>query len=238
MTNIKANIKPVIFCLLSTIVSVYCIYQLILAIFTGESEHLHITGNAIMNALIDTVSTFNERLQAKYLIGVGLLALLFELLFSDSLHEFFSRLPLGSRKKYDYFEACDLQHKKGKLMRLFKHSVWAIAPALIIGFYIVIYLAFYSFFPDKLDLCVKWGLPIITILTLAALGAIGYSVFKFGGLWGTLIRLPLILTSNLCLCTLIGVIIISFGFIIAFLLAFVLSIIVLVPATLKIIRYM
>ncbi len=238
MTYIKGNIKPVIFCLLSTAVSAYCLYELILAILSGESEHLHITGIAPMNALIDTVSAFNERLQATHLIGIGLLALLFELLFSDSLHEFFSRLPLGSRKKYDYFAVYEQKQKSSWLARTFKHSVWAIAPALIIGFYIVVYLAFYSFFSDELDLCVKWGVPVTALLTLAALIAIGYSVFKFGGLWGTLIRLPLILTSNLCLCTLIGVLIITFGFVIAFLLSFVLGIIVLVPITFKIMRYM
>ena len=234
MTSIKRSIKPVIFCLLSAALSGFCIYEIIKAIFSENSSHLNITQNAFLNVIIDIVNTFNERIQVGYLIGIGLLALLFELAFSDSMHEFFSRLPLGSIKKYDYFDT-----SRHGFKYYFKHSVAVIAPALIIGFYVLIYIAFSDWYPDNLADFVHWVLPITIILTLIASVALIASVIKYGGLWGALIRLPLLFTSNICLCTLIGALIVSFGFVIVSLLAFfigIIGIIVLLPIILRFLR--
>lgn len=220
MTNIKRSIKPVIFCLLSVALSAFCIREIIKTILSEKTTHINFTQNAFLNVIIDTVHSFNERLQVGYLIGIGFLALLFELAFSDSMYEFFSRLPLGAIKKYDYFD-----NSKHGFKYLFKHSVAAISPALIIGFYVLLYIVFSDWYPDNIDVCVRWILPITIILTLIASVVLIISVIKYGGLWGALIRLPLLFTSNICLCSIIGALIFSFGFAIAMFLSFLIGII-------------
>ncbi len=211
--------------------SAFCIYEIIMTIIHETPSHLNYTSNTFLNVIIDTVSAFNERIHIVYLIGIGLLALLFELAFSDSMHQFFSRLPLGSIKKYDYFD-----NSRHGFKYLFKHSVAVISPALIIGFYIVIYIAFSDWYPDNLADFVHWVLPITIILTLIASVVLIASVIKYGGLWGALIRVPLLFTSNICLCTLIGALIVSLGFAIAMLLSFIIGMVgmvVLLPIVLR-----
>jgi len=231
MTNIKRSIKPVIFCLLSVAISAFCIYEIIKTIILENSSHLNITHYSFLNGIIDTVYAFNERFQGGYLLGIGLLALLFELAFSDSLHEFFSRLPLGSIKKYDYFD-----NSRHGFKYLFKHSFAVIAPALIIGSYVLIHLAFSYLLPEYLSDFVKWILPVTIILTLIASVVLITSVIKYGGLWGALIRLPLLFTSNICLCAIIGVAIVTLGVALAFLLTFIIVIIVIFPIVLRLMR--
>jgi hypothetical protein len=197
-------------------------------------SHLNYTSNTFLNIIIDTVSAFNERIHIGYLIGIGLLALLFELAFSDSMHQFFSRLPLGSIKKYDYFD-----NSRHGFKYLFKHSVAVISPALIIGFYIVIYIAFSNWYPDNLADFVHWVLPITIILTLIASVVLIASVIKYGGLWGALIRVPLLFTSNICLCTLIGALIVSLGFVITALIALIIGMggaLIILPIILRFMR--
>lgn len=234
MTFITRTIKPVIFCLLSAALSAFCIYEIIMTIILETPSHLNYTSNKFLNVIIDTVSAFNERIHVGYLIGIGLLALLFELAFSDSMHQFFSRLPLGSIKKYDYFDT-----SRHGFKYLLKHSVAAISPALIIGFYVVIYIAFSDWYPDNLDDFVHWVLPITIILTLIASVVLIASVIKYGGLWGALIKVPLLFTSNICLCTLIGALIVSFGFVIVSLMALIIGMvgaIIILPIILRFMR--
>jgi len=231
MTNIKRSIKPVIFCLLSVALSAFCVYEIIRTIILENSSHLNITHNSFLNGIIDTVYAFNERFQGGYLLGIGLLALLFELAFSDSMYEFFSRLPLGSIKKYDYFDT-----SRHGFKYLFKHSFAVIAPALIIGSYVLIHLAFSYLFPENLGVFVHWILPVTIILTLIASVVLIASVIKYGGLWGALIRLPLLFTSNICLCAIIGVVIVTLGVALAFLLTFIIVIIVIFPIVLRLMR--
>jgi len=234
MTFIKRTIKPVIFCLLSVTLSAFCIYEIIMTIIHETPSHLNYTSNTFLNIIIDTVSAFNERIHIGYLIGIGLLALLFELAFSDSMHQFFSRLPLGSIKKYDYFD-----NSRHGFKYLFKHSVAVISPALIIGFYIVIYIAFSNWYPDNLADFVHWVLPITIILTLIASVVLIASVIKYGGLWGALIRVPLLFTSNICLCTLIGALIVSLGFVITALIALIIGMggaLIILPIILRFMR--
>ena len=228
------NIKPITFCLLSTALSVFCFYEIVLALLSGNASHLHITQNIFLNFIIDTVNTFNNNLQLGYLIGIGLLALLFELLFSDSMHEFFSRLPLGSIKKYDYIDHAWNASKYHGFKYQCKHFLAVLAPALIIGFYVIIHLIFKSSYPDNLDLCVNRILPVAIVLTLIASIALVISVIKCGGLWGALVRLPLLFTSNICLCSVIGLLIVSLGVTLAFLLGFLIFSIVVIPITFRI----
>ena len=231
MTSIKRSIKPVVFCLLSVALSAFCIYEIIKTIILKNSSHLNITHISFLNGIIDTVYAFNERFQGGYLLGIGLLALLFELAFSDSMYEFFSRLPLGSIKKYDYFD-----NSRHGFKYLFKHSFAVIAPALIIGSYVLIHLAFSYLLPEYLSDYVKWILPVTIILTLIASVVLIASVIKYGGLWGALIRLPLLFTSNICLCAIIGVAIVTLGVALAFLLTFIIVIIVIFPIVLRLMR--
>lgn len=231
MTSIKRSIKPVIFCLLSVAISAFCIYEIIKTIILENSSHLNITHYSFLNGIIDTVYAFNERFQGGYLLGIGLLALLFELAFSDSMYEFFSRLPLGSIKKYDYFDK-----SRHGFKYLFKHSFAVIAPALIIGSYVLIHLAISYLLPEYLGVFAKWVLPVTIILTLIASVVLIASVIKYGGLWGALIRLPLLFTSNICLCAIIGVAIVTLGVALAFLLTFIIVIIVIFPIVLRLMR--
>ena len=231
MTSIKRSIKPVIFCLLSVAISAFCIYEIIKTIILENSSHLNITHYSFLNGIIDTVYAFNERFQGGYLLGIGLLALLFELAFSDSMYEFFSRLPLGSIKKYDYFDK-----SRHGFKYLFKHSFAVIAPALIIGSYVLIHLAISYLLPEYLGVFAKWVLPVAIILTLIASVVLIASVIKYGGLWGALIRLPLLFTSNICLCAIIGVAIVTLGVALAFLLTFIIVIIVIFPIVLRLMR--
>ena len=233
MTFFKRNVLPVIFCLVSITISAYCAYELYLTLYYENPSNLHITNSLILNLLIDYVATFNEMLQVERLIGLGLLALICELLFSNTLHIFFSRLPLGSIKKYDFFDTS----RRG-IKYMCKHSVAAISPALIIGFYVVIHVIFYSMYPDNLNICTKWILPVTIVLTLAAIVAIIVSVVKYGGLWGALVKLPLLFTSNICLCTLIGVLIVSFGFLIVFVIIIILNVYFVLPIALKMMKHM
>lgn len=220
--------------MLSVTLSAFCIYEIIMTIIHETPSHLNYTSNTFLNIIIDTVSAFNERIHIGYLIGIGLLALLFELAFSDSMHQFFSRLPLGSIKKYDYFD-----NSRHGFKYLFKHSVAVISPALIIGFYIVIYIAFSDWYPDNLADFVHWVLPITIILTLIASVVLIASVIKYGGLWGALIRVPLLFTSNICLCTLIGALIVSLGFVITALIALIIGMggaLIILPIILRFMR--
>ena len=213
--------------------SAFCIYEIIKTIILENSSHLNITHISFLNGIIDTVYAFNERFQGGYLLGIGLLALLFELAFSDSMYEFFSRLPLGSIKKYDYFD-----NSRHGFKYLFKHSFAVIAPALIIGSYVLIHLAFSYLLPEYLSDYVKWILPVTIILTLIASVVLIASVIKYGGLWGALIRLPLLFTSNICLCSIIGALIVSFGFIFAALIAFIIGIVGMIVVLPIILRFM
>ena len=61
--------------------------------------------------------------------------------------------------------------------------------------------------PDQIGICVKWFLPIAALLAIIAAIIIAVFVIRDGGLWGALIRLPLIYSSNLCLCTITGALI-------------------------------
>ena len=229
MINIKRNIKPFTFCLLSTALSSICLYGIKMAMFSENSSHLNITKYTFLNNIISTINTFNNNLRLGYLIGIGLLALIFELAFSDSMYEFFSRIPLGSIKKYDYFD-----RSRHGFKYLVKHSIAVLAPALIIGFYVVIHLVFYSEYPDNLDICIERILPVAILLTLIISLALTISVIKYGGLWGVLVRLPLLFTSNICLCTVIGFLAISFGIFIVSILGFIIFIVFILPLTINI----
>ena len=103
----------------------------------------------------------------------------------------------------------------------------------------MIYIVFSDWYPDNLADFVHWVLPITIILTLIASVVLIASVIKYGGLWGALIRVPLLFTSNICLCTLIGALIVSLGFVITALIALIIGMsgaLIILPIILRFMR--
>ena len=72
----KRSIKAIVFCLLSMVVSAFCIYELILASMDKESSQIHITWVPFLNRMIGTVNTFNGRIDIALLLGLGIIALI------------------------------------------------------------------------------------------------------------------------------------------------------------------
>lgn len=193
-----SNSRAVIYCILSLAVSALCVYQLIDSRDIEPSIQLHITDNAVINNIIEAAikfaeyspfpegTPFAEYLHSFIFIGIGITSLLFFLLFSNCLNAFFSKLPLGSIRKFDFFE----KPKKGRVITL-------LLPSVLIGLYTGIHSTLYHFFPEKLNFCVKWILPATIILVSIAFLALAISVMLDGGLWGVIVRTPLIFTTNL-----------------------------------------
>ena len=141
--------------------------------------------------------------------------MLFNVVFADSMHEFFSKLPLGSIRKFDYFA----EKKKWK-------AIISLSPSLIIGLYIMIHWALYKLSPEHLDFCVKWILPATIILTSIASLVLVISIILDGGLWGIIVKIPLLFTTNLCFSAILGPILVFGG---------VLAIIIIIPIVILII---
>lgn len=209
MTNsLFKNFRAVVYCLLSLAISGFSIYKIIESRDFEPSLKLHITDNAVINNIIETVIKFDESLQGFLVVGIGLTALLFDVLFSDSMHEFFSELPLGSIRKFDYFENFE-KSKKWKF-------ILPLSPSLIIGLYIIIHLVSYKLMPKNLDFCIKWILPATIILTSIVSAALVISIIIDGGLWGIIVRVPLLFTINLCFSAILGPLVAFSGVLIIF----------------------
>lgn len=200
-----SNTRAVVYCILSLAVSALCIYQLIDSRGIEPSMQLHITDNAVINNIIETAVKFaeyspfpenllfGEYLHSFMFLGVGITSLLFFLLFSDCMNAFFSQLPLGSIRKFDFFE----KHKKGRTILL-------LSPSLIIGLYTSIHSILYHFSPEKIDFLIKWILPAAIILVSIACLTLIISIMLDGGLWGIITRVPLMFTTNLYFSILMG----------------------------------
>ncbi len=196
--------QAIIHCLLSLVLSGFCIYKTITAKDVVPSIKLHVTDNEVISGIIDMAIKFSDNvvdtsmifgtyLQSFLILGMGIVALLFYVLFADTMHEFFSQIPLGSIRKFDCFK----KPKKGRAITL-------LLPSILIGIYTGIHSILYRYFPEKLDFCVKWILPIAIILVSIAFLALVISVMLDGGLWGIIVRTPLIFTTNLCFSLIIG----------------------------------
>lgn len=196
--------QAVIYCLLSLALSGFCIYKIIYSRNLEPSIKLHVTDNKVISFIIDmaikfldnvvdTTTKFGEHFQGFIILGMGIFSLLFYTLFADTMHGFFSQLPLGSIRKFDCFK----KPQKGKV-------ITPLLPSILIGLYTGIHSTLYHFFPEKLDFCVKWILPVTIILVSITFLALIISVILDGGLWGIIIRIPLIFTTNLCFSLLMG----------------------------------
>ena len=58
MTDIKRNIKPFIFCLLSIALSAFCLYGFRSALLSDATSHLNISRYTFLNNIIDAVINF------------------------------------------------------------------------------------------------------------------------------------------------------------------------------------
>lgn len=201
------NVRAVIYCLLSLVLSVFCIQRIIYARNFEPSLKLHVTDNEVISNIINMAIKFSDHVFDKMdfiqygdlyswlFVGIGTTALLFFVFFSDSMHEFFSKLPLGSIRKIDYFKKS--KSKIGKVALL-------LSPSFIIGLYTWIHSMLYHLLPEKLDFCVKWILPATIILVSIAFLALIISVLLDGGLWGIIVRAPLVFITNLCFSLIMG----------------------------------
>ena len=196
------SIKAIFFCLLSMALSFFCIGGVLVS-KNFKNVQLEATDNPLLDGIIDRVVAYNTMLPMRLLIAIGLLALLFELLFSKSMNEFFSKLPLGGYDKFDGIYG-------GGFKGIMKHSISVLSPALICSVFMMILMLFGYIFPNqKIEtFCYKWILPVTLLLMIIALIAVLVSVIKYGGLWGVLVRLPLLISANVCFCCIGGLIII------------------------------
>lgn len=198
------NFLSFVYCLLSLAIFGFSVYKIIESKNFEPSLKLHITESVIINNIIETVIKFDEYLDGVPVLGIGTVALLFMIFFSDSMHEFFSKLPLGSIRKYDYFS----KKKRWK-------NLTSLLPSLIIGLYTTIHFCLYKMFPEKLDFCVKWILPATVILTSIVSVMLVVFIIRDGGLWGLIVRVPLLFTINLCFSAIIVPILLFSGILIA-----------------------
>lgn len=181
--------RAVIYSILSLALSAFCIFKIIESKDSIPSIKIRITDNQIINGIIDTTVKFADTCDTLHILGIGLISMIFYIVFTNPLHEFFSKLPLGSIRKYDYF-------KKPKSVVSTFSSVF---PSLIIGLFITIHYYLNEFKPEKIDFFIKWFLPTTVLLVTLFFAISVVNIFLDGGLWGMIIRFPLLLAENLCL---------------------------------------
>lgn len=198
------KIQAIVYSILSLALSGFCIYKIIDSKDAIPSMNFHVTDNKIINCIIDMAikfadnfidnsMTLNAYVKSFLFLGIGISALLFYVLFADTMHEFFSQIPLGSIRKFD----CLQKSKKGRVIKL-------LLPSVFIGIYTGIHSILYRFLPEKLDFCIKWIFPATIILVSIAFLALIITVMLEGGLWGIIVRTPLIFITNLCFSLIMG----------------------------------
>lgn len=200
--------RAVIYSILSLALSGFCFYKIYTSRNVVSSIKIDITDNMIITRIIDSALKFADGKQAVVVMILGIAAMILYTITAFPLHEFFSNLPLGSIKKIDYFK---LPKTRFILFSSF-------CPALVIGLYTAIHILLQHLISEKrieidvLNAFVKWGLPLTILLTLIIFIALTINIIRDGGLWGVLIRLPLLLTENVCLSIVMGALLVSVAF--------------------------
>ena len=193
------TIKAIFFCLLSIALSFFCLGGVAVSFHFVEVQ-LDATSSPFLNGIIDRVCAYNLMLSPGQILIIGTVAWIFEIFFSKSMNDFFCDLPLGGFSEFDGIFA---EGFKG----LAKYFVSVISPALICSVYIMFTIIFDDIFPNPqmLNNCRKWLFPVALILVIIAILALLVSVIRYGGLWGVLVRFPLLLSINVCFCCIGGV---------------------------------
>lgn len=197
--------RAVIYSILSLALSGYCFYRIYNSRNVVPTVDVDITDNALITKTIDLAIKFADGDQSVMVFVIGIAAMILYTVTTNSLREFFSKLPFGSIKKIE----CELP----KANRVLFSSV---APALIIGIFTATYLLVQYYISEKnietdiMNDFVKWGLPLTILLTVITFVVLIIKIIVDGGLWGVLIRFPLLLAENICLSIILGVLIAYF----------------------------
>lgn len=193
--------RAVIYSILSLALSGFCFYKIYASRNLVPAIRIDITDNAIITYIINSAMKLANGEHSVIVAIIGIAAMILYTVTAFPLHEFFSNLPLGSIKKIDYSKS----PKAGFI--LFS----SLSPALIIGIFTATYLLVQYYISEKnietdiMNDFVKWGLPLTILLTVITFVVLIIKIIVDGGLWGVLIRFPLLLTENICLSIIMGV---------------------------------
>ncbi len=201
-------IGAIICALLMLSVSAYFIYILATLPQGNVVDEPHITSIPIIKDIYSIGARCIET--HPFLFILCLVAILVDLLFSAPLEYLCEELPLGKIKDYPLGNT--------HLSRILRQII----PAIFVGIYITIHYLLVGLAPSKLQLCVNIILPIAILLVGSIFIAIAVVTFINGGLWGFIVRVPLIVVENFCLSIFfakVGIL----GILISFVLSFTLS---------------
>ena len=180
--------------ILSLALTSFCVYYYLIDIKDrAPLPKIHITDNVIIKSIIDTAIKIIDNPASPLVLVIGLIAILFYIFFSNYLHEFFSTLPLGSIRKY----ASPVRIKFGTV-------ILCIVPSLIVGLYTAVHSFSSKYLPDRQAFCVKWLLPSAILLILIVFLILFINIILDGGIWGLIIRAPLLVIANFCFSIISG----------------------------------
>lgn len=194
------SFRAVIYSIISLSLSGFCAYQIYSSRNIVPTTKIQITDNEIISRIIDTALKFVDGNRMAIAIILGIASMIFYTVTAFPLHEFFSNLPLGSIRKVDY----STSKKVGFTL------LSSLSPAWVTGLYTAIHILLHYLASknhietDTLNAFVKWGLPSTVLLVSIILIALIIDIFINGGVWGLLIRTPLLLTENFCLSIILG----------------------------------
>ena len=117
-------------------------------------------------------------------------------------------MPLSSKKVPDFFE---------EKLKPWSRMLSALYPALFVGLYMSVYLLVLvllydnSIYPQTLSSLKRFWLPITVILVSVSLVKIAVKTVINGGIWGLIIRFPLVIVGNFTLSVVAAVLAILSG---------------------------
>lgn len=189
--NIFKIIIGSIFCILSIGIVISCIWL----IKTMPEFHSQINYNISKYKIINTVYKVSVRCMncCPFIIPVGIAAVLIDALGQNKMNFLFSKLPLG------HFSSCENN------TNLVTKMTTVAAPSLLIGIFLTIQAIMGIFFADHMGTCMKIVLPIFTVLSGLSLITLLITTFIQGSLYGLLIRGSLIISANIGLGILFGI---------------------------------
>lgn len=186
--HIMKTIGATICCVLCLAVIALFVYTLVQTPKAIEPELYQISDNAFLNLFYRYLTSgvdFNP-----LILIVGLIALIFEILFSKPLRFLCLQLPLGR-----IFES---DRQISVMERIF--------PALLIGMASGFITTYATFSPDSFSENAVWiNWVILIILTVAFIAQFAV-LFSNGGLWRVLVSGTLLVAANLGCGTLLGMI--------------------------------
>ena len=200
--------RGVLYSILSLALSGFFFYKIYSVRDVAPRLKIRITDNEAINAVIDTMMKFANLRGGIMMIILGILAMIFYTVFSYPLHVFFYDLPLSSKKVPDFFE---------EKLKPWSRMLSALYPALFVGLYMSVHLLLQyllyedSIYPQTLESFKRFWLPITVILVSVSLVKIAIKTVINGGVWGLIIRFPLVIVGNFTLSIVASVLAILSG---------------------------